>query len=160
MSKTAFVEFRGDGFWAYDVALGMLFKQVIDHAVSLGTESDWLQKLIQQWRFNAVVADCGLYLDDDWSQDQFATVDDLLQQACRTLAEHGHFTAEEMSGWNILEGQGVFDRGHGGYHTAPVIELGQAIRQLLSGTLEPAPTGTWWLYGAPEGRISIGKRTE
>jgi hypothetical protein len=159
MSKSAFVEFRGHGFWAYSVAVGTLFKHVIDHAVPLASGDGWLNHLIQKWRFNAVVADCGLYLDDSWSPDQLKTVDVLLQDACVTLQQRDHFTAEEMYGWDILDGQGVFDRGHDGYDSAPVILLGEAIRKLLEGTLEQAPEGTWWFYGVPEGRSTMKMRT-
>ncbi|WP_160160925.1 hypothetical protein [Actinomadura sp. K4S16] len=42
--------------------------------------------------------------------------------------------------------------------TAPVVELGQGVLQLLRETLQPAPEGTWWFYGVQGGRQTIPMR--
>jgi hypothetical protein len=54
MSKTLFVGFRGSGFWAYDVAVGILLKHVIDVALDhiRQSASGWLLSSIEQWRVN------------------------------------------------------------------------------------------------------------
>lgn len=54
--------------------------------------------------------------------------------------------------WNIWEGEGVFARGAAEVATAPVIELGQALIELLSGTLPDDPPDNRWIYGTPRGR--------
>ena len=66
MSKTLYVEFRGRGFWAFDVVSGIFLKHLVDVAearVAVRHEP-WLVEAVGHWRFNAVVSDCGLFLDD------------------------------------------------------------------------------------------------
>ena len=68
-------------------------------------------------------------------------------------------SAHEMEAWDLLDGEGVFARGASQFPTATVVELGRAIQALLSGTLPPAPEGTWWFYGVETGRSTIKKRS-
>jgi hypothetical protein len=65
--------------------------------------------------------------------------------------------SEEMASWNILNGKGVFPRGHPHFPVGPVIEEGEAIRALLAGELPATPEGTWWFYGLPTGRSTTTK---
>ena len=76
MSRTQFVEYRDHGFWAYDVALGVFLKRLIDaaeeyHATEAGS---WLSEAISWWRVVACVSDYGLTLDSTWSAEQVATI--------------------------------------------------------------------------------------
>ena len=67
MSKTLFIKFRGNGFWAYDVATGIYLKHLIDAATRRESKenTDWLPACIEAWR-TIVVSDYGLYLDESW----------------------------------------------------------------------------------------------
>jgi hypothetical protein len=54
-----------------------------------------------------------------------------------------------MEHWDVLDGDGVFARGDPVVTTAPVVELGRAIIDLVRGTLKKAPPGTVWFLGKP-----------
>ena len=157
MSKTQVVEYRGVGFWAYDVAGGIFLKHLIDcahrHVGQEGTK--WLSDCVDQWRINAVLSDFGLHLDEKWSQSQLDVVLSLIDKACGTLEERETISAQEMKAWSILDGEGVFARGTAHFPTAPVVELGRAIQFLLRGTLPAPPEGTWWFYGVETGRTTL-----
>lgn len=157
MSKTKFVEYRGTGFWAYDVALGILLKHLIDAATDGNRTKDapWLADCVKQWRVIAVISDYGLKFDDTWSSGQIEVISDLLTEACESLEGREFVSADDMATWDILEGRGVAARGDIHFPTAPVVELGKAIRALLNGGLQAAPDGTWWLYGTTIGRGTI-----
>ena len=90
MSKTLFVEFRGRGFWAFDVVSGVFLKHLVDAATSsLAYQNQpWLADAVGQWRFNAVISDCGLFLDDAWSAEQVQVFGELaLASAILAVAE-------------------------------------------------------------------------
>jgi hypothetical protein len=159
VSKTTPVYFHEEMIWAYDVALGMFLKHLIDaaepHAALPGRE--WLSEAITDWR---VVAQLGggcfaLAVEESWSPEQREFIINLADDACRQLGKRDSIETEEAQSWNVLDGQGVFTRGAERVETAPVIELGRAIIALAQGTLEKPPTNTRWFYGCPEGRLTI-----
>ena len=82
MSKTLFVSYRNEGFWAYDVAASILLKHMIDAASTDPREnaSQWMPACIERWRATQIVADFGLYLDDEWQPSQ-------LERSCAILAQ-------------------------------------------------------------------------
>lgn len=157
MSKTKFVEYRGDGFWAYDVSLRIFLKHLIDastpHIATL--EGEWLDEAISSWRVVAAVADYGLEIDATLTARQIDTFINLADRACNVLAERDVIAADEISSWPILDDLRIHTRGATKVLTAPVVELGRAIIALVNGSLPPAPKGTAWLYGTPEGRDTI-----
>lgn len=156
MSKTKFVAYADCGFWAYDVALDIFLKHLIDAAeASEQADTEWLSTAISDWRF-ACVPDYGLTLDANWSPAQQQTFLDLAEEACTRLAARESIPAEEVVSWPILDDIRIFTRGATEVFTAPVIELGHAIIALVRGELPEAPEGQIWLYGAPEGRLTIG----
>lgn len=159
MSKTLYVEFRGHGFWAYDVVSGIFLKHLVDVAEPLVTQHDpWLAEAVHHWRFNAVISDCGLFLEENWSAKQVQFVREFATAACDLLAERPAITAEEMSSWQLLDGAGVFPRGHASVTTESAIRLGRAIIQLLDGSLPESPPGTWWFFGTEDGPCTFAKR--
>jgi hypothetical protein len=159
MSKTRFIEYGGDGFWAYDVAMGVFLKHLIDQACRQVERQTlaWLTDSIDRWRENAVVPDVRLYLDPGWTDDQRRLVRTLIDDACRDLEKSESISAEEAASWKILDGQGIVLRGAAQIPTAPAVELGRAIGLLLEGALPEAPPGSWWLYGVEDGVSTIQK---
>lgn len=160
MSKTKFVEY-GDlnrpldvlphGFWAYDVALDIFLKHLIDAAeASEQADTPWLSDAISSWRY-ACVPDYGLALDANWSAQQRRTFLALAEDACARIAARASIPAEEIVSWEILEDVYLYTRGQVEVLTAPIIELGRAIIALVSGELPEAPQGEIWLYGTPQG---------
>ncbi len=157
MSQTKFVEFGSDGFWAYDVALGVFLKHLIDAAEkNEQVVTPWLRQAVSSWRVAACIQDLGQPLEVGWSASQRQTFAALAEEACATLAARESISAEEIIQWPILEDERISPRGAKEVFTAPVVELGRAMIALVSGQLPPAPEGQIWLYGAPEGRQTLG----
>jgi len=158
MSKTKFVAYKERGFWAYDVALDIFLKHLIDAAEASDQKvQPWLSSAISSWRVSCA-PDCGLHFEADWSEAQWRTFVTLAEEACAALAARASIPAEEIVRWEPFEGEPLFSRGATEVFTAPVVELGQAIIALVSGQLPEAPEGHLWFYGTPAGRDKIGYR--
>jgi len=157
MSKSKFVRFGNEGFWAYDVALGVFLKHLIDAAESNEQiVTPWLSQAVSSWRVTACIQDLGESLQEDWSASQRLAFVAMAEQACAILASRESIPAQEIISWPILEDERIFPRGATEVLTAPVVELGQAMIALVCGQLTPAPKGQIWLYGTPEGRQTLG----
>jgi hypothetical protein len=157
VTKTQFVKFGNRGFWAYDLALGVFLKHLIDAAAEASGQAhtNWLSTAVSSWREVACISDFGLTLVADWSAAQRQTFIALAEQACARLATRESIPAEEIVGWPVLEDLRIFPRGATEVLTAPVIELGHAIIALASGELPEAPKGDTWFYGTPTGRRTL-----
>jgi hypothetical protein len=161
VSKTQFVEYRNQVFWAYDVALGIFLKYLIDAAeASDQANAPWLSSTISWWRTVACISDYGLTLDADWSTVQRETFIALAERACSTLASRESIPAEEILAWPLLNDLRIFPRGATEVSTGPVIELGRAIIALVGGDLSEAPPGQNWFYGTPTGRQTIAEKKQ
>jgi hypothetical protein len=161
VSQIQFVQYRQIGFWAYDVALGVFLKHLIDVAEerSLGDDERWLAEAVQSWRVVACVNSYGLALGEDWSGHQIATFVSLAREACVRIGRRESFLPTEMEAWSILDGEGVFARGAKQVVSGPIVELGEALVALIRGELPAAPVGTVWCHGTPSGRCTIAMRT-
>ncbi|SEL18575.1 hypothetical protein [Streptacidiphilus jiangxiensis] len=157
MSRTTPIRFGDTMFWAYDVALGVLFAEAI-HVAERSLEDpqpSWRSDLIQEMRVNAVVGSSLSVLLDPLDADQRAALLTWVQEACSRLTARGGVSAAEVASWDVLDGESIHLRGAGHVAAGPVAELGEAIRLLLAGALPPAPEGQHWYYGTPSGRSSI-----
>lgn len=124
MTRTQLVEYANRGFWAYDVALGIFLKRLIDSAeASDQAKTPWLSSAISSWRIVACISDFGLTLDADWSAAQRQTFIALAEDACSRLAGRASIPAEEIVAWPLLEDLHIFPRGAREVLTAPVVEL-------------------------------------
>jgi hypothetical protein len=162
MSKTLFVHWRNNGFWAFDVVSAVFLKHLVDAASLRVQRHDdvWLAAAIGHWRFNAVCGDCGLFLDESWSVEQTATFTDVAQEACGALSKREKIPAEEIQSWQMIDGDNgrCFARGLPCVTTASAIRLGEAIIKLVNGTLPAPPPGTWWFFATEEDGATIRKR--
>lgn len=160
MSSTQFVEYQKHGFWAYDVALGVFLKHVIDAASSHDQGgSKWLADATAWWRVVACVGDYGLRIDSEWSADQLAVFAELAHRACAQIAGAEVIHAADVASWKVLNNQTIFLRGATELRTTPIVELGRAVIALVHGTLPEPPPGTCWYFGAPDGRSTIRMRS-
>jgi hypothetical protein len=160
MSSTQFVEYRAQGFWAYDVALGVFLKHLIDASSAHDQgRSKWLAEATAWWRVVACVGDYGLEIDSAWSAEQLGVFVELADDACKQLARADVISAKDVATWRVLENETIFLRGAAELRTAPLIELGRAVIALVQGTLPAPPDGTWWFFGTPEGRSTIRMRS-
>jgi hypothetical protein len=158
VSKTQFIKFGRQGFWAYDVAVGVFLKHLIDAAEGHPQGVlPWLKDAISMWRVQACISDFGMTIDEKWTPHQLQTFLTLTEQACAALEQKREsIPAQEIVSWPLLEDYHVFPRGAESVATAPVVELARAIIALVKGELVDAPKGKIWLYGWPEGRTTIG----
>lgn len=162
MSKTLFVQWRDDGFWAFDAVSAVFLKHLIDAATSyLGRHDEpWVRDAIPRWRFNAWCGDLGLYLDESWSVEQVATFTWLAREACSDLSKRERIAADEIQSWQMIDGPDgcCFARGLPFVTTASAIRLGEAVINLVNNTLPEPPPGTWWLFATEEDGATFGKR--
>ncbi|SRR6266496_2291937 len=160
MSKTTPVEFRGRGFWAFDVSLSILLAELIDIAEALEPEQrpPWLADVLPQLRIHAVVGDFLFDLDFDLEDEPLDEFIALIAEASRRLRQRRTVTAAEAAEWRVLDDETVLWRSADAVDTAPIAELGEAIIQLLQGTLPPPPAGTWWSFGFSGGPGTVAMR--
>jgi hypothetical protein len=158
MTATKRIGFGTRFLWAYDVAAGVFLKHLIDAAEASGqTNAPWLARAVSDWRVQAAITECGLTLDENWSNTQRLMFIRLAEAACKELATRASIPAEEIVDWPLGE-RGelrIFPRGAREVLTEPVIELGRAIIALVSGELPQSPQGEAWFYGLPTGRSTI-----
>lgn len=160
MSQTQSVNYGGRGFWAYDVALSILLRHVIDIADFREVLADdcWLARVTNDWR-RAIVAGYGLEIEESWSAVQLGHFKNLITEACQRLQTKEIITGAEIATWPpILDDIRIPTRGASEISTEPIAELGKAIIALTEGTLPDSPNGTWWCFGTPEGRTTIQMR--
>jgi hypothetical protein len=158
MSRTQSVSYAGRSFWAYDVALGVLLKHMIDAAnqSDVPKSSTWLSEQVAWWRQVAAIgATCGMDIKEQWSSDQVSCFASVVLSACRMLSERQSIPDAEIVAWPIWKDCHLHTRGAKEVSTAPVVELGEAIVALVNDILPPAPNGTWWYFGLPSGRDTI-----
>lgn len=158
MAKTHYIGYRDDGFWAYDVAQGVLLKYLVDLAAARAEKPgmSWLRDAAHSWRIGAVLY--GLNIDESWSVEQLVIFKRIVLEACEQLQTREKISSAEIETWPMIDDLRIFTRGAKEVFTAPVIELGRAVVSLLEGSLPPPPAGTWWCFGFPEGRTTIQKR--
>lgn len=158
MSQSKFIEYNDRGFWAYDVALGIFLKYLIDEveAYEEPWEQHWLPDAIYRWRCAAALSDIGLTIPWYWTEGQREVFGELVTRACCRLEERREITAAEAASWDVLDGMGIDSRGVSAVWVEPVVELGEAMKLLVAGKLPRPPEGEIWFYGAPPGRRTIG----
>jgi hypothetical protein len=156
VTKTQFVRYAGRGFWAYDVALGVLLKHLIDAAQASGeANTKWLSEAVSSWRVLAVISDYGFTFDEHWSAEQRESFIGFVEQACGALETRDSIPTEEIISWHFVDEMHIFPRGAKEVLTAPVIELGRAMVTLLLDELPEPPKGEVWLFGTPDGRSTL-----
>src|SRR5215471_18610028 len=112
MSQTKYVDYIDRGFWAYDVALEVFLKHLIDAAEACDqAETPWLATAISKWRAAASIPDIGLTLDEGWSPAQRLKFVSLADCACARIGERISIPAEEIVSWPLLDDLRIFPRG-------------------------------------------------
>lgn len=146
-------------FWAYDVALGVLFIEAARVGAEMpadGRPSAWpelKQHLLTQASLGANTA----VLLDDFAAEQRRVFLSCVVEAARRIEARGGVSRDEVANWPELEESATgFLRGAEHIAAAPLVELAQALVDLAAGTLSPAPAGRHWYYGTPEGRVVQG----
>jgi hypothetical protein len=156
MTATKGIGFEGRFFWAYDVAAGVFLKHLIDEAqTSEHADESWLSNAVSSWRVQAAITESGFTLEKDWSSEQRQIFIKLAEQACKKLATRESIPASEIANWPLVDELRIFPRSKTEVLTAPVIELGHAIIELVSGNLPRPLKGEAWFYGTPTGRSTI-----
>lgn len=148
MTKTLYVEFRGNGFWAFDVSAAVFLKHLIDVANEhlCSNDDQWLCDAIRHWQITVAAAELAWFADNTWTPEQVATVIQLSKLAIRTILEKGDIPAATVTAWRILESHSIFCRGFDPIPALAVVGLGDAFVDLLQGSLATPPTGHQWFF--------------
>lgn len=153
MTRSQGIHFGERFIWAYDVAVGVFLKHLIDEAeVSERAEEPWLLEAVSHWRTQAAIAEFGVTLNEDWTTLQRQVFVELAEKACAKLATRNSIPSTEIITWTLKGDLRISPRGVKEVLTAPVIELGGAIIALVSGQqLPPSRDGeAWWLPSVPQ----------
>jgi hypothetical protein len=156
MTATKGISFEGRFFWAYDVAVGVFLKYLVDEAeASEQADEPWLSEAVSHWRVEAAITEFGLTLEEQWSSAQRQIFITLADAACKKLATRESIPAQEIASWPLTDNLHIFPRSATIVPTAPIIELGRALIALVSGNLPRPSKGEAWFYGTPTGRSTI-----
>jgi hypothetical protein len=156
VSRSQAVTFAHKGFWAFDVAAGIFLKHLIDAAQdSAEIDMEWLSKEVSNWRVWAVIGDFGIQFNEHWSSEQRIAVIALVEKVCAELAKREFIPAEEIVSWPFVDDLRINPRGAKAALTAPVIELGHAIIELLRDEMPEPPKGEAWWLGSETGRTTV-----
>ena len=157
VSATQIVKYAGRGFWAYDVAVGIFIKHLLDAAEKSGeAHRPWLSKAMSDWRVQAVVMERGFTIDERWSAEERDAFIAMAEQACAAIATREFIPVAEIVGWPFVDDLRIFPRTAAReIRTAPIVELGRAMVALLFDRLPAAPRGEAWFFGTPDGRSTI-----
>ena len=162
MSRSLYINFRDNGFWAYDVPSSVFLKFLIDAANNQLTSGadQWLSDAVQHWRVSAAISDLSHYADDHWSQSEIDIVIELCRTATSAIRCGGDIPAREIESWQILDDQRIFTRGHDPVPCEPVARLGDAFIALLQNTLPEPPERHWWFFTLDENTDTISIRAD
>ncbi|MFE3073557.1 hypothetical protein [Streptomyces sp. NPDC059247] len=159
MSKTVPVISGDVMFWAYDVALGVLFVEAarVCAEMSADLRPPWRGELERDLRTGVVGGSGFAVLLDDYGAEQKQELVACALEAARRIEARGGVARDEVSTWPELEENATsFLRGAQHVDAAPLVELAEALADLAAGTLPPAPTGRYWYFGTPKGRTLQG----
>lgn len=146
-------------FWAYDVALGVLFIEAarVCGETPAGLRPSWWAELEQDLRTHALAGSGLAVLLDEFGAVQRQELLDCVLEAARRIEARGGVARDEVSAWPESEESATsFLRGAEHINAAPLVELAEALTDLAAGTLPPAPAEQHWYFGTPEGRIVQG----
>lgn len=159
MSKTVPV-ISGDAmFWAYDVALGVLFIEAarVCGETRVELRPSWWAELEQDLRTHALAGSSFAVLLDDYGAERKQELLKCVLEAARRIEARGGVARDEVSTWPELEESATtFLRGAQHIDAAPLVELAEALADFAAGTLPPAPAERHWYFGTPNGRILQG----
>ena len=140
MSSSFCVRYRGEAFWAFDVALDLLLDHVIAGAkVHLAAgRHGWLEHWVDLWGAAATGASF-VMLHDEWTPAEAAVVLDLLDAAVGELDRRDEVSGDELDRRNLMR------RNVGSIPAWRAADVGRAAASLLRGELPPLPpnAGTW-----------------
>lgn len=164
MSKTQAITYKGRSFWAFDAALAVWLGAFIDEAARLGLEREggWEERL-QDWRWVGTVGDIGIDLDELDTTRDMARFLQVAAAASRGLRALGTLPGQETV-TRVLVDHPTRAARYGRVQSIdaePIARLGDAMINLIDGTLPAAPARTWWLFGsADQGTISMRPEAE
>lgn len=160
MSGTVFLEYRDRGVWATSTETAVLLATMV-RAVEESGGGAWWEPTLEHWRVQACVRDLGITLDAAWSDEEVRQVIVLVGEASSWLRAEGSLGAPALNGWIVTDGMHP-DAGRTFTEPLPVagvVEVADAVTELLQGTLPPDPEGGWWFVGTGGGRLVLPRRS-
>ena len=158
MSRTTPVIFGEEMFWAYDVALGILFAEAahVGGEVPPDQRMPWWEGLVRTLRVDAVVGSNHAVLLHEHGTDERQALLRWIAEAASRLDARGGVSRDEVARWDVLDGETISLRGAEHVDAGPLVELADAMAELVAGTLPPTPEGRYWYVGTPAGRVLQG----
>ncbi len=156
MSKTKAMHVFDRLVWAYDNAHDIVLAHLAEAAEA---DSNVDEHLLMDWRVWASIPDLALTYprEDDVQPDLMLQ---LLSSTRARVEDAGDVTASMLSSWSVLPGERV----SGGFlrtDTMPataLVDVVDALADLVAERFEPDPSGAWWYIGVPGGRTTIPMR--
>jgi hypothetical protein len=103
------IDFADRFFWAYDVAVGVFLKHLINEAqASREANTPWLSEAVSHWHRQAAIAEFGLTLEENWTSLQRQTFIELATKACEKLAMRESIPADEIEAWSFGDDLRIF----------------------------------------------------
>jgi hypothetical protein len=159
VSGTVYIGFRDRGVWATSTGLAVLLGAMVG-CVEKRSDAGWLEPVGASWRVQACIRDLGMTLEPDWTFGEVQGVVDVIDEAVSWLMAKGTLEPDELNNWIVLDGMHV-DNGRTFTQPLPVggvVDIAQAVKGLLTGTLPEDPEGGWWFVGTDAGPTVMPRR--
>ena len=162
MSRTISVEFSDRHAWFYDESLAIWLSRFIQRAEAFGLVDEGpLARFVDTARRLATIGDQHADLDELLAPESCELFVTLANEVTDDVREAGSIDLRAFETTRLLGDLRARIRTHAPTVDAgPVVAVGEALVELVLGTLPTPPAGSWWLIGAPDGLATIPMRTE
>ncbi len=104
MSRSTYVNYKGNGFWVRRYEVGVFLEYLINFAEEWieqkkdNKETTWIEECIELWEFNIYNSEFGVHLDEGWSDKELAIVISLIKKTYPHLKKG---FSKEIGKWNV-----------------------------------------------------------
>jgi hypothetical protein len=155
------VTFSNRGFWTWDDALAVWLAYLVEEIDRHSDDDDgWLTEMANAWRVAAAIPDLGAHVKTG-TPEQLAALRLIVEAARKRAVEAGDLAIEDLRNWVIVDDLAVsqgFSRTGNQVELKRVLEVADASRSLLNGTLPPDPPEGAWFVGVGQGYVVMPYR--
>jgi hypothetical protein len=123
-------------------------------------DNGWLTEMAKHWRVAAAIPDYGANVKTG-TPEQLAELRLIVEAARKRAVEAGDLAIEDLRNWVIVDDLAVsqgFSRTGNQVELKRVLEVADAFRSLLDGTLPPDPPEGAWFVGVGQGYLVMPYR--
>jgi hypothetical protein len=165
VSLTTTISYDERFIWVLDEARAIWLKYLIEAVEQRSSRGawSWMADELYDWRTVATLGDYAWSLGP-WTDTQRDDFVDAAREARDALVAEPPLSLETVSRWVLLDDIPLVQRLGGGVwddpiDIRPILELGEAVVQLLRDTLSAPPPGEMWLFGFRGGRQTLKSRS-